>query len=52
MDNILWTLSLFQELTNYQMFDVLQLRVDVFVVEQRYAYREMDECDRLPDDLL
>jgi len=28
------------------LFEVLQLRVDVFVVEQQCAYRELDEYDR------
>ncbi len=48
MDNQ-WTLGSIQELTAEQLFEVLQLRVDVFVVEQQYAYRELDECDRHPE---
>ncbi|MDR4460981.1 MAG: GNAT family N-acetyltransferase [Nitrospirales bacterium] len=39
----------FQHLTVQQLYDVLQLRVDVFVVEQHCAYRELDEYDRHPE---
>ncbi len=46
MVNIRWTFPTFQELTVEQLFDVLRLRVDVFVVEQQCAYRELEECDR------
>ena len=44
--DIQWTLRVFQELSADQLFEVLQLRVDVFVVEQHCAYRELDEYDR------
>jgi len=46
MINMQCAVSLFQELTAGQLFDVLKLRVDVFVVEQQCAYRELDEYDR------
>lgn len=46
MPNIQWEVKTFQELTVDQLFEVLQLRVDVFVVEQHCAYRELDEYDR------
>ncbi|WP_342349471.1 GNAT family N-acetyltransferase, partial [uncultured Nitrospira sp.] len=39
----------FQQLTVEQLFEILQLRVDVFVVEQQCAYRELDEYDRHPE---
>ena len=41
-----WETQIFQQLSTEQLFDVLQLRVDVFVVEQQCAYRELDEFDR------
>jgi len=41
-----WEVKTFQQLTVDELFDVLQLRVDVFVVEQQCAYRELDEYDR------
>ncbi|MDT3779270.1 GNAT family N-acetyltransferase [Nitrospira sp. MA-1] len=44
-----WEATTFQHLTVQQLYDVLQLRVDVFVVEQQCAYRELDEYDRHPE---
>ena len=49
MNNIQWNIKTFQELTVEQLFEVLQLRVNVFVVEQQCAYPELDEHDRHPD---
>jgi len=46
MHNLQWDVSSFQELSVSQFFDVLQLRVSVFVVEQQCAYPELDEFDR------
>ncbi|MGW3963815.1 GNAT family N-acetyltransferase [Amycolatopsis sp. NPDC005003] len=37
------------ELTAVQLHDILRLRVDVFVVEQKAAYPELDGRDLLPD---
>ncbi len=37
------------ELTAAQLHDVLRLRIDVFVVEQKAAYPELDGRDLLPD---
>jgi len=44
-----WEVKTFQEFTVDELFDVLKLRVDVFVVEQKCAYRELDEYDRHPE---
>ncbi len=46
MHNLQWDVNSFQELSVSQFFEVLQLRVDVFVVEQQCAYPELDEHDR------
>jgi len=46
MHNLQWDVKIFQELLVSQFFDVLQLRVNVFVVEQQCAYPELDEHDR------
>jgi ElaA protein len=37
------------ELTAAQLHDILRLRIDVFVVEQKAAYAELDGRDLLPD---
>ncbi len=49
MVNIQWNSTFFKDLTVQQLYDVLQLRVDVFVVEQKCAYRDLDEYDRHPE---
>ena len=36
----------FSELTAEELYRILQLRVDVFVVEQQCPYREIDGLDR------
>ena len=41
-----WEIKTFQQLSSNQLFEVLQLRVDVFVVEQQCAYPELDAYDR------
>lgn len=49
MNTLHWKTTAFHHFSLDELFDVLQLRVDVFVVEQRCAYREIDECDRHPE---
>lgn len=46
MKKILWEVKPFRQLSTDQLFNVLQLRVDVFVVEQQCAYPEVDKYDR------
>ena len=41
-----WKAPSFEQLTGSQLFEVMQLRVNVFVVEQQCAYPELDEHDR------
>lgn len=41
-----WEAKTFQQLKVDELFDVLKLRVDVFVVEQQCVYRELDDHDR------
>ncbi|NKB81246.1 MAG: GNAT family N-acetyltransferase [Nitrospirales bacterium] len=43
---ITWDVRRFQELTVDQLFQTMQLRVNVFVVEQACAYPELDAYDR------
>ena len=40
-----WVTKSFQELTLKEFLSILQLRIDVFVVEQNCAYRELDGKD-------
>lgn len=41
-----WHAKAFGELTLEELYEILQLRVDVFVVEQRCPYPELDGKDR------
>ena len=41
-----WQIKAFDDLTTCQLYELLQLRVDVFVVEQHCAYPELDTFDR------
>ncbi|WP_273211965.1 GNAT family N-acetyltransferase [Helicobacter rodentium] len=36
----------FEELTLDELYEILKIRVNVFVVEQKCAYQELDEKDR------
>lgn len=42
-----WQLLKFEELTTIQLYELLKLRVDVFVVEQNCPYPELDDKDKL-----
>lgn len=41
-----WTLKTFDQLSTDEFHDILQLRIDVFVVEQDCPYSELDGKDR------
>lgn len=41
-----WRLKSFQELTVDELYNVLQLRAEVFVVEQNCPYQDLDGKDR------
>lgn len=43
---IVWTLKPYDELTVDELYEILKLRTDVFVVEQNCAYREIDGKDK------
>ena len=47
-----WLVREFDELTPTELHDALQLRIDVFVVEQRCAYPELDGKDPRATHLL
>ncbi len=44
-----WQVCCFEKLTPEVLYELLRLRVDVFVVEQACAYPELDGKDLLPD---
>ncbi len=42
---VTWQCLSFSELSNHQLYELLKLRVDVFVVEQTCPYPELDNKD-------
>ncbi len=40
-----WYLKKFDELSNHELYSILQLRAQVFVVEQLCTYQDMDNID-------
>ena len=49
MGSIQWEIKQFKELTPARLYELLRLRVDVFVVEQACPYPELDGKDIHPD---
>ncbi|MEZ9141715.1 MULTISPECIES: GNAT family N-acetyltransferase [unclassified Shewanella] len=49
IDSMQWKLVHFNQLSLDELYEVLKLRVDVFVVEQNCPYPELDNKDRLAD---
>lgn len=43
---IQWLLKTFEELTPYQLYAILQLRGEVFVVEQNCVFQDADDKDQ------
>ena len=49
---LVWKRVAFAALTPHQLYEVLQLRTDVFVMEQNCAFQDMDGFDHLAVHLL
>lgn len=43
--NIIWNFKTFEELTTTELYEILQLRAEVFVVEQDCPYNDIDGKD-------
>jgi len=41
-----WVVKTFEELSNSELYSILQLRSEVFVVEQNCAYQDLDGTDQ------
>ncbi len=50
--NLEWQLKSFDELSNGQLYDLLKLRSEVFVVEQNCVFLDMDDKDQESHHLL
>lgn len=46
MEGISWTVTPFAELTPFELYDILRLRSEVFVVEQQCIFLDMDDKDQ------
>ena len=47
MNNILWQIKTFDELSTSELYKLLKARVDVFVVEQNCPYPDLDNYDEV-----
>lgn len=46
MDNVLWKIKTFDEITTQELYSVIKARVNVFVVEQNCPYPDLDDYDQ------
>jgi len=51
MNNLEWQTNSFCQLNNDLLYEIIKLRIDVFVVEQNCPYPELDNKDKHPDTL-
>ena len=45
MDNFIWKIKTFDKLSNMELYSILKVRIDVFVVEQNCPYHDVDGYD-------
>lgn len=45
-ENIIWSIKAFKELGPDELYDILRLRTEVFVVEQDCIFQDMDNLDQ------
>lgn len=45
-ENIIWNIKMFNELGTDELYDILRLRTEVFVVEQECVFQDMDNLDQ------
>lgn len=46
MNNIIWKIKSFEEITTSELYEIIKARVDVFVVEQNCPYPDLDDYDQ------
>lgn len=47
LNTLHWTTKLFADLNNHELYDILRLRSEVFVVEQNCVFLDMDNKDQI-----
>ncbi|MGA1249073.1 MAG: GNAT family N-acetyltransferase [Candidatus Kapaibacteriota bacterium] len=50
--NIIWECKSFHELTAREVYDILKLREEVFIVEQQCIYKDIDDKDFVSQHIL
>lgn len=50
--NITWSLKSFEDLTVHELYAILQLRIEVFIVEQNCPFQDADNKDQLSYHLM
>jgi ElaA protein len=51
LNKLEWQRHTFQQLSNHLLYEIIKLRVDVFVVEQNCPYAELDNKDQHPETI-
>lgn len=46
-----WQLKKFNELSSFELYQLIKLRIDVFIVEQQCHYSDLDNLDHHPETL-
>ena len=46
MNNIIWKIKSFEEITTSELYEIIKARVDVFVIEQDCPYPDLDDYDQ------
>ena len=46
MDNVVWKIKTFDDITTQELYSVIKARVNVFVVEQNCPYPDLDDYDQ------
>ena len=49
MLDLQWKCLQFHQIDNHRLYELIKFRVDIFVVEQKCAYQELDNKDNHPD---
>ncbi len=46
VSNISWSYKEFEELSIHQLYEILKLRAEIFVIEQNCNYQDLDDVDQ------
>ncbi len=46
MDNLIWKIKTFEELSTTELYEIIKARMEVFVIEQNCHYIDLDDYDQ------